>query len=84
MTTGKQRGRFTVSCSNGSKLKGQSPSLRIRLAEGNVTIALLRTPRCNLLAYCRNNPFCPERLELERMLYAANVTHEEIMIILSV
>lgn len=75
------KGKFQVTCSNGSKT--QIPSLRVRLAEGKQTIALLRFPRSNMLNYIRNNPGCAERASLMQQVVSAGFHYQDVLEILA-
>ncbi len=77
------KGKFLVSVSNGSKINNQSPSLRVRLAEGKQTIALLRFPRSNMLAYIANNPGCKERAELMQQMVSQGYHYQDVLEILA-
>lgn len=77
------KGKFLVSCSNGSKANNQTPSLRVRLAESKMTVALVRCNRSNLLGWCRNNPQSAERRELQQQLVEQGFTYKDLEEILS-
>jgi hypothetical protein len=80
---GKQRGQFLVSESNGSKVQGQIPSLRVRLADSGVVVAVIRAPRSGLLTWMRNNPRSDERKALEAAMLEQGYALTDVHTILS-
>ena len=80
---GKQKGQFLVSESNGSKVSGQIPSLRVRLADSGLVVAVVKSGRSNLCTYIRNNPMSVERKELETQLVGQGYTRKDLEIILA-
>ena len=80
---GKQRGQFLVSESNGSKVNGQVPSLRVRLADSGVVVACVKAPRSSLLTWMRNNPRSEERKALEIAMLEQGYTLQDVHTVLS-
>lgn len=79
--SGKQKGIFLVSCSNGSKV--QMPSLRVRLAEGGVCVFASKYSRSQPLQWMRNNPQSAERKALEAAMTEQGYTRDDVLVILS-
>ncbi len=81
--TGKLKGQFLVSASNGSRTGGQIPTMRVKLAASGVVVASLKFHRSNMIQYMRNQPASAERAELQRQMVAQGYSHNDVMTILS-
>ena len=79
--SGKQKGIFLVSCSNGSKV--QMPSLRVRLASNEVCVFASKYSRSQPLQWMRNNPQSDERKALEAAMTEQGYTRDDVLVILS-
>ena len=82
-TVGKIKGQFIVTESKGSKTRGQVPSMRVRLVDSLLCVAVVKSSHNNLVSWMRNNPSSEERKALDAALFSQGYTMKDVQEILS-